>query len=315
MPKELSIVIVNWNGGRELQDCLKSVYKQISRDFEIIIVDNASTDGSVEEVELKYPNIKIIKNNNNQGYAKALNKGIRASYGQYVFPLNWDILIEPNFLKEVLKAIEQEPQIGSVTGKLLKLLDGKKTKIIDSTGHVIQRNRLSKNRGEWEIDNGQYNTLAEVFGVCGAASLYRREMLEDIKFEEEYLDEDFILGCDDADLDWRARLHGWKALYTPYAVGFHKRSSVAKSPRRLRFYNYRNRYLMIVKNDSLINILIDLPHIFIYELGVFFSMLIQFQMIPVLFSFLCLLPKFMLKRKDLQGRKKLGFSEMRRYFR
>lgn len=314
MPK-LSITSVNYNGEKFIAACLDSIQKQTFQDFEMLIVDNASADCSAKIIEEKYPSIKLIKNDKNLGYCKAQNQAIRVSRGEYILTLNLDLILERDFLEQMIKAIESHSQIGSVAPKLFKLKNGQKTKIIDSVGHLMEKNRNVKNIGEGEPDHGQYDDPKFIFGVSGSAALHRRKMLEEIKWGDEYLDEDFVSGLDDIDIDWRAKLLGWKTYYCPQAVGYHIRGgSTGKFSDQWRFYNYRNRYLMLIKNDSLTDILLDIHHLLLYELGMLFSMIIQFQIFRVVFDIICLLPKFLRKRRDLQSRRRVSEKEIRKWF-
>jgi len=312
---DLSIVTVNFNGEKYFKKYLDSLKSQTYQNFEFIVVDNASTDNSLKIIEREYPSARIIKNPENLGYCKSVNLGIRISSGKYILTLNFDLILENRFLEEMVKAMESDPEIGSVSGKLLKLLEGQKTKIIDSTGHIIYRNRVVKNRGSGEMDKGQYDHREYIFGVCGAAPLFRKKMLEEIKWQDEYLDEDFISGYDDVDIDWRANLAGWKAFYTPYAVAYHVRGGAfVKISRKWRFLNFRNRYLLMLKNDTWNNILKDLPQILLFELGMLFSMIVQLHLIQVIFNFFRLLPKFLKKRQFIQSNRKASPKEIRKWF-
>lgn len=300
----ISITSVNFNSENFIRQCLDSIKLQTYQDFEMIIVDNASFDKSAEIISKEYPFVKLIKNKENAGYCKAQNTAIAQSKGAYIIALNLDIILDNHFLEEMVKAADEDPLIGSVAPKLLKLKSKIKTNIIDSLGHAIGKNRCAKNIGSGEKDTGQYDNNKFIFGVSGAAPLYKRKMLEDIKWGHEYLDEDFIYGYDDVDIDFRSKCAGWTTVYCPYAVGWHIRGgSTGKHSRKWMFLNYRNRYLMMIKNDCLINILRDLPQLLIYETGMFFSMLFQMQLIPVIFSVIILLPKFLKKRRYLQKRK------------
>ncbi|ODS40807.1 MAG: hypothetical protein A7315_07640 [Candidatus Altiarchaeales archaeon WOR_SM1_79] len=304
----VSITIVNWNGKKYLKKCIGCIKMQTYKSIEIIISDNGSTDGSLEQIEKSHPDIKIIRNNTNLGFSKGHNIAIRKARGEYTLPLNFDVFMTENFVEELVKAINKDKNIGSVSGKLL--LEDKKT--IDSTG-IIFHNMFPKDRGENEIDNGQFNSITHIFGPCGAAPLYKREMLEDIKYENEYFDEDFNLYVEDVDLAWRAQLSGWNSLYAPLAVAYHERGVTRKgNTERLKQYEiigYRNRYLAIIKN---------LP------LGVFWNNFKQIAKKEMMFigSFtyanwrpyrfysyigtITLAGKFVKKRKYIQNKKRVG---------
>jgi GT2 family glycosyltransferase len=271
----VSVIIVNWNGAKYLHTCLSSLYEQTYSPLEIIIVDNASTDNScqvIEEFQAQIVNapssehsqlhraMRLIRNPRNDGFCRGNNQGIHESQGEFVLLLNADVTLNRQFIATLVKLMQFEQTFGIALGKLLSGYDPTK---IDSTGIVIHKNRRAFDRGQGENDTGQYNVAEEVFGASGAACLYRRTMLEDIKDDDEYLDEQFFAYKEDVDLSWRARLQGWKCIYTPDAVGWHyrkwgrgKRKNIPKSVRR---HSLKNRYLMMLKNDRWDTIL---PHVF-----------------------------------------------------
>ncbi|RMD96896.1 MAG: glycosyltransferase family 2 protein [Deltaproteobacteria bacterium] len=249
----VSVVIVNWNGGELIDGCLRSLQAQdYPGPIETIVVDNASTDGSPARILEAFPGIRMIRNHRNRGFAAAQNQGLRIATGRYCLPLNFDIVLTPSFLSEMVAAIGEDPAIGIVSGKLLRL-DSRTAseRIIDSTG-IVMPFHFPVARGQEEADRGQYDTPCEVFGACGAAPLYRREMLTDIAIRGEFFDETFVTYVEDVDLSWRAQLRGWRCRYTPRAVAFHLRGATRReNPREQEVYyriGYRNRYLMLVKN-------------------------------------------------------------------
>jgi len=250
----VSISIINWNGMRYLPHCLESIYKQdYASKIEIIVVDNFSTDGSLEYLEKEHPGIKLLKNSTNRGFSYAHNQGIRASGGEYVVPLNFDVFLETSFVNEMVKTMEKDPRIGILSGKLYKQKDEKKTDILDSTGITMKHCFMSP-RGEKERDNGQYDTPEglDVFGACGCAPFYRRTMLDDVRCMDEYFDEDFVNYVEDVDLSWRALLRGWRCIYNPRAVAYHERGVTRKDSRQMRrvylVHGFRNRYWSMIKN-------------------------------------------------------------------
>ncbi len=279
---EITVVCVTYNSGDLIGGCLASLKEQTCKDFETIIIDNASIDGTVKLIDKKYPEFRLIRNKTNVGYCKAQNLGIKQANGKYILTLNPDIVLDKYFLASMLSCAESDPSSGSFSPKLLKLIEGTKTNIVDSLGHSMGRNRYVKNIGSGKIDSGQFEETKRVFGVSGAAAFYRKKMLESIKYYDEYLDEDFFMGYDDVDIDWRARNKGWAALYNPKAVAWHVRSATMKKSSRIwEFYNYRNRYLTIIKNDSRKWIIRHFFSIAVFEAGVFFSMMFRGQLLKV----------------------------------
>jgi len=250
----VSVSLVNWNGGTDIIRCLESVYAQTYPNIrEVVIVDNGSTDGSVALIEEKFPNVRILKNDSNLGFCKAHNQAIRMTQGEFVLLLNFDILLEPDFLSYMVSAMTSEDRIGMVSGKLYRIVNGAKTKKLDSTG-IIMRQYFPAPRGDGEEDTGQYDVDAcrYILGPCGAAPLYRRAMLEDTKCQGEYFDEEFVNYVEDVDLAWRAKLLGWIAVYEPSAVACHERGATRKTNQREQsnyfLKGFRNRYLSMYKN-------------------------------------------------------------------
>jgi GT2 family glycosyltransferase len=205
----VSVIIPNWNGERFIKECLLSVYGQTYSPLEVILIDNGSTDKSLDIVREDFPEVVLLKNQTNLGFSKAVNQGIEKAKGKFILLLNNDVTLQPEFVSVTVKAISSADDVGSVSGKLLIPADGG-ADVIDSTGHLIFRNRLAIDRGDGEKDLGQYDSAEEVFGACAAASLYRRAMLDDVAVNGEYFDLSFFAFLEDVDLNWRAQLRGWK---------------------------------------------------------------------------------------------------------
>jgi len=160
----------------------------------------------------------------------------------------------PDFISKLVSAMSRAPRAGSATGKLLRVREGERPDIIDSTGIVMLPSQRHLDRGADREDAGQYARAEEVFGASGAAALYRREMLEDTRVGAEYFDEDFFAYREDADLAWRAQLLGWSCLYVPEAVARHGRRVTPERrgelPALINYYGVRNRFLLRLKNQT-----------------------------------------------------------------
>lgn len=271
----VSIVIVNYNKKDLLRQCLDSVRSQSYKDIEIIVIDNGSTDNSVEVVKAYYPEVKLIASANNELFCRAYNKGIDESKADFILCLNNDCFLDKDYLKEALSAIRKDERIGMVSGKVLR--PDKKT--IDSTGLFLDRSRKPVERGYGNLDKGQYEKPGYVFGVTGAAAFLKREMLLDIKDEFGYFDERFGMYYEDLDLCWRAHRKGWKAYYTPLSIAYHYRAGTAAGNMKnkiAKIFPYLqldlqkryiiNRYRCILKNDSLLGIIVNFPFIAWYEM-------------------------------------------------
>ena len=238
--KLVSIIIVNWNGLLHLQQCLPAIYGQTYRDFEVIIVDNGSTDQSTSWVAANYPLVQVIKNKNNLGFAAANNIGINIAQGQYLVTLNNDTRPEPTWLAELVQGLIA-PNIGMVASKML-IWDT--PSVMDSAGVEVDWAGFGWNRG-WKQPASSWNESHEVFGPCAGAALYRREMLSEIGL----FDEDFFAYYEDIDLAWRAQLAGWKCWYAASAQVLHKHSATGQLLNRYKiFLLHRNRLWTIVKN-------------------------------------------------------------------
>jgi GT2 family glycosyltransferase len=313
-PGLVSVVIVNWNRRDLLKSCLESLQKQTYRNFEIIVVDNASQDGSVEFTKNFFPKIKLITNKENLLYTFAQNQGLCQSKGEFILCLNNDVILERNFLQETILAMKTDNKIGIISGKILS-----KDKIfIDTTGQFLSRYRKPVERGYKQKDSGQFDKGGFVFGAGGVAPLYRREMLEEIKLEDgEYFDNHYGLFYEDLDLNWRANCSGWEAYYTPRAICYHIRGGSAKlrEPKIsfLKRFDFcyllpehqllllRNRYATIIKNDSLKNFVQNFLFIFLYDFSLWVYLLLFKPIVVInLFKDLKFIKRAFTKRKIIK---------------
>jgi GT2 family glycosyltransferase len=274
MSDRVSAAILNWNGGELVVSCLRSLLKQTRPPDEIIVIDNASADGSLERLLAEHPETKVVKNERNLGFARAANQAVAAATGKWLLLANLDVEFGADYIARLVAAGERDPRVGSVTGKLVRPKSGSKV-IIDSTGHILYRNGWAANRGEDEPDEGQWERSEEVFGVTGAAALYRMGMLEEIcEGAAQPFDERFFAYIEDVDLDWRMRWLGWKAWYEP-AVALHHRS--ATGARRSAFilrHILKNRLLLVANNDLWPRGLLRLPGVIAFTVltGVQFAL-------------------------------------------
>ena len=230
---KISVVVVNFNGKRFLDDCLSSLASQTYGDYEVIVVDNASQDGSVEHVRSHFPWARIVENKVNLGSTGGNNSGIREAEGEYIVTLNNDTRVEKDFL-ERLAGPMSDPSIGMCGSKML-YPNGK----INSTGLCLSRSGASWDRGASEEDRGQYDRQKEIFGACAGAALYRKKMLDEIGL----FDEDFFIFMEDIDLTLRAHCAGWRCIYVPEAIAHHLHGATAGVGSDLTVY-YGNRNIM-----------------------------------------------------------------------
>ncbi len=302
MQPKVSICAITYNSIKYLPDFIDSLFDQsyfvdnkITPD--IFIVDNVSTDDTLKFIKSTYPTVHLLRNINNIGTSRAWNQAIQMTSGEYVLIINPDLILHKDFLTHALKAIAADQTIASLGGKLFQLKITsinqnelptlEKTSILDSCGLEAFKNRRFIDRGSGQIDAGQY-TQAEVFGISGACVLYRRKALDQVKYNNEYFDEDFFMYQEDIDLAWRLRLAGWSSLYLPQAIAYHHRRARSNTKidhlatikyRRqkesfINSYSYRNHLLTLYKNSLPINVLKHFPYIFLYELKKFIYVLL-----------------------------------------
>lgn len=243
----VSVGIINYNSGHCIFKALDHLESQTYRPIEIIIIDNASSDGSDARLTaLMYTGpLQFIRLRENVGFSRANNIAIRASRGEYFLALNADAFLAPDYVEHCVKMMWENPETGMVGGKLLS---DSNPRIIDSAGMRISKEGLAAERGIGAVDSGQFDTAQEIIGVCAAAALYRRQMLEDIKQNGEYFDEDFFAYHEDVDLCVRSVLQGWKNWYCPAAIARHMRGgSTATMSDTIFHLNWRNTRYMYAK--------------------------------------------------------------------
>ena len=314
----VSVVMPCWNDGQYIKYCLKAIKKQTYKNLEVLMVDNASSDDSLEKIRSNQENlnISIISNPKNFGFSKAVNQGIRASKGEFFLALNLDVVMTPDYI-EKLVAVFNDEEVGSACGKLYRFPeDFEGRKVLDSTGHILLASRSAINRGELEDDTGQYDDQKDVFGVSAAAAMYRREMLDDVKVLGEYFDEDFFALYEDVDLDWRAFSRGWRSKFVPDAIAYHKRRAWNWMYFKVLSNSKRNKFLTALKNDSFINYLIDLPIIFGYELdNILYRHFKDYRLFFLTYLKMILAtPKALVKRLFIVTRRKVSRRELREQF-
>lgn len=237
----VSVIIPNYNGEEVIEDCLSSVYATDYPNFEVILVDDASKDNSISIIRKAFSNTTIIQNNRNQGFVRAVNRGIKESKGEIVILLNMDTVVKKSWLSELVKVLMSNERIGIVGSKILDPDE----KTVQHAGGIINSNGLSIHIGKGEIDVGQYDRLKEVDYVCGASMGFRKRLLEEIG----YFDEDYSpLYYEDTDLAFRARKKGYKILYVPDSVLVHAEThSTGGLTARFYYLYHKSRIHFVIK--------------------------------------------------------------------
>ncbi len=254
----VSVIIPNRNGQQHLERCLSSVVAQDGVDFEVVVVDDASTDDSVALIREKFPQVRVLENAENRGFAAVNNQAIRATGGEYVATLNNDTQVEPGWLREMVGVADGDPRVGMCAP--LILLD-RQPAAVDSAGLEVDWAGIAWQRARGEPDPGDGEPV-EVFGPSAAAALYRRAMLEQIGL----FDESFFAYYEDVDLAWRARLAGWKCMYVPSARVRHVHSaSFGAQPGRKAYLLARNKWWTIAKNYPRPAMWLAWPLILLYD--------------------------------------------------
>jgi GT2 family glycosyltransferase len=236
----VSVIIPNWNGAHHLPGCLESLRRQTFHALEVIVTDNGSTDGSLELLAHEYPEVQVLALGENRGFTGACNVGVRAAGGAFAVLLNNDTEADPRWLAEVVAAFERHPEAGIVASKML-LFDRRDT--LHTAGDFYRVDGIPGNRGVWQKDEGQYDREETVFSACGGSAAYRKAMLDQVGL----LDKDFFYSCEDVDLAWRAQLAGWRCIYAPRAVVYHKLGASGGGA-TASFYDGRNFIYLLAKD-------------------------------------------------------------------
>jgi GT2 family glycosyltransferase len=330
----VQIQIVGWNHKRFLPRLFESLRTQTFKDMQIVYIDNASADKSVDLVRERFPEVMCLKNTNNLGFTGAHNQGFQLALSKcavsdlpnsFVFVLNPDIVATPTLVEELVRAAERNPGAGVVGAKLMKMFATEgvdheleqvdASEIIDSTGIVKYPSGRFADRGAGEIDNGQF-AAGDVWGISGAAMFVRLSAIESVREGEAVFDVDFFAYKEDVDLNWRLRRAGWTALYAPSAVAYHYRGAYGKEKASLweqlknrrnksplvSYLSYRNHLLLLTKNMGYGEFIVNSWRIVPYEIGKFFAMLFleTGTLWKAFWSFVVLWPTMMKKRGKIR---------------
>ena len=254
---KVCVAIVTYNSARYIGRCLQAVLAQRGAAFDVLVVDNASTDDTRKILKEFHGRIRVILNPSNMGFAEGQNIAIRATQSKWVLTLNPDVLVEPGFIARLVEAASADSRVGAVCGRLLSIGPGFEPlpeRLIDSTGIFFTPTMRHFDRGWHAPDDGSFQNSEYVFGASAAAALFRRRMIEDVAIDGSFFDPDFFVYREDADVAWRAQLMGWRCIYTPLAVAHHVRTVTPANRRSLpaliNMHSVKNRFLMRIKNTT-----------------------------------------------------------------
>ena len=311
------VIIPNWNGKELLKDCLNSLRRQTYKKFQIIVVDNGSTDDSVQYVKKNFSEVIVIKLDKNYGFAKAINEGVRNSNADYVVFLNNDTYADKNWLKELMAMADIHPEVISVGCKLLNYY---RRKIIDGVGIMINEVGQARSLGYQEEDQGQYDKVKYIFGATAGAALFKRSAFIKLGM----FDENFFMYSEEVDFAFRAQFSGYKSIFCPKAMVYHKhKASAEKLPQLIEYWQFRNMYQTIIKNFPIRVILKKwrwLKIILVYFNTIIYQMKLGFILPPVLVTVYLMvnLPRLIIQRYKIQKSKQVsdqyieGFLQQKR---
>ncbi len=348
MYPRISINIVTWNSMAYIPELLESISKQTYTNFNVLIVDNASTDGIELFLKEKFPRVTFIRNARNLGFSGAHNQGIRYALehwgmddlaDKFILVNKPEFIFTPTYLERLVESAEQQESFGVFGGKLLRaygerlgdelLRETVKSDLIDSTGLRFHKNFTCTDRGAGEMDKGQFEDAEEVFAICGASMLIRAQAFQDVRYQDEFFDHDFFAFEDDVDLAFRMHYMGWNAWYEPKAVAYHCRGRFGQENRRVwsrlfhstkksrasRYYSVRNHWLFLLKNLDVISLIVLFPRLFLTEfvrcLRLFFF---DWANIRAIFDTIRLIPRILAKRRSIQQTKKVRGKYIRKQF-
>ena len=300
----VSVVVVSWNSASDLPRCLEGLRAQTHRDVELIAVDNASSDESV--VRLESAGARVIRNDTNRGFSAAVNQALAVARGEVILLLNPDCFLEADYIARVVAVLRED--IGMATGKLLRA-DGNG---VDSMGI-----RMTRSGRHLDITGG---AAREVFGVSGAAGMYLRVFLDDVAIGGEIFDEDFFAYREDADIAWRGRLLGWRAVCEPAAVAHHVRRVTPEVrralPAEINMHSVKNRFLLRLKNEGMYLALRNAPFELARDLVVIAAALtIERSSLPAFAWLWRNRGRVLAKRREIQRRRQVSDRDLARWFR
>lgn len=323
MGRLVTVVLITWNSAPFLRRCLDGIAGQTYLDLELIHVDNASADDSKARVRDRFPQSRQIVNAENRGFAAAVNQALRVAGGEFILLCNPDAFLTADYVARIVDAFDRQgAEFGMATGKLIRGrgFEIEPTELIDSKGIRMTRSGRHFDIGQDVPDHGQPTTDHEVFGVSGAAAIYRRSFIDDVSIDGDFFDEDFFTYREDADVAWRGRLLGWRALYVPDAVGYHVRTVTPSQRRQLsasaNMHSVKNRFLLRMKNQGLYLALRNAPFELTRDVVTIAAVLtIERTSFPALVWLWRNRTRVLAKRRAVQKRRRISDRRLAEWFR
>lgn len=319
MGRVASILLVTWKSAQYLPRCLAGIARQTYPHLELVHVDNDSQDDAAARVRSAFPSAAQAINALNRGFAAAVNQAVKLSRGEFVFLVNPDAYLEPDYVTNIIQAFGRSgKEFGMATGTLIRArgYEIERTNEIDSMGI-----RMTRSGRHLDITApGARRPATEPFGVSGAAAAYKRAFIDDVSIDGEFLDEDFFAYREDADVAWRGRLFGWRALHVPEAVAYHVRRVTPERrrdlPPEINMHSVKNRFLLRLKNEGVWLALRNAPFELTRDLAVIGAALtIERSSLPA-FGWLWRNRKRILaKRRAVQQRRKVSDRQLAEWFR
>jgi len=323
MDKLVSIIVLNWNGFKYVFDCIESVLNQTYKNIEIILVDNQSTDSSIEELQKRYPRLHYVLNNSNVGFAEGMNIGLSKAKGTYVMALNMDVCLENDAIENFVNEFEKQPNVGAMMGKEFLWTDNGLIKFPTlSSGPGFL-----KKRGQGYFEKELIDKKTFSFGAMGSFPIFRITALKELfDVTGYYYDPKFETGWEDKDLFFRLHHLGWKFLYVPAVIGYHAGSGSVGEKHKLidktisyQTRIFRNRYFFIFKNYSFSLLLHHSIYLIITEflIPIYYLFISPKSIIALVkgqLLFIIDFRKIIIDRKKIQKKSKLNYKELLFFF-
>lgn len=331
------MIQVIWNTKHFIPHVFPAVLNQTEKNIDFYVVIAGNEDGSKEYIQEHYPEVKLIDPGFNIGFAGGHNKIFSEIDAEFFQLINPDLVITPNFVEEMLKPFA-DPAVGAVSGKILRydFQKNEPTNQIDTTGVIMAKSGRGRDRGQHEVDNGQYDTKLDLIGVSGAAAMYRKSALEDVKYTYpaghkkagtiEYFDEEFHTYWEDVDLSWRMVNRAWKIKYNPQALAYHGRAAASSPggykkiftfikhhgslPQYIRSFGYKNHLFLFIKNSPKFYWQFFVRE-FVYQIYV---LLLETSTLKGLPELIRQFPSILQKRKYIKSQRKISIQEMEKLF-